>query len=82
MPTGKGSIHELADDLSVYVWLLLISNNKKNGKCLDIGLRVKHRSSLIVKLKAIKYKEDILSYLSSYTIFIFLAQYFLLPVKY
>ena len=62
--------------------LLLMSNGGENDKCSDITFRVKRRGSLIVRLKAIKYKKDILSYLSSYTIFIFFAQYFVPLVKY
>ena len=45
-------------------------------------LRAKRRYKLIVRLKAIKYKEDILCYLSSYTSPIFIAQYLVSLVVY
>ena len=64
------------------MWLLLMSNGGENDRCSDVTLRVKCRGSLIIRLKAIKYKEDILSYLSSYIIFIFLAQYLVFLVEY
>ena len=48
---------------------------EESDRCVDITLRVKRRGWLIVRLKAIKSKEDLLSYLSSYISLIFLAQY-------
>lgn len=45
-------------------------------------LKSKHIDSLIVRLKAIEYKENILSYLSSSTSRIFLVQYFITFVEY
>ena len=71
-----------ADGQPVFVCLLLMSNGKENNRWSDVTLWVKHRGSLIIKLKAIKYKEDILSYLSSYTSLIFFAQYLVTLVKY
>ena len=41
-----------------------LMNNK--DRCLGIILQVKHRSQLIVRLKAIESKEDTFNYLSSY----------------
>ncbi len=40
----------------------------QEGKCFyqDNSLRVKHRYRFVVRLKAIKYKEDTLYYLCSY----------------
>ena len=59
-----------------------MSNERENDRYLDVTLRVKRRGSLIVRLKAIESKEDILSYLSSYTSLIFLAQYLVPLVEY
>lgn len=48
----------------------------------NITFWVKYWGFFLVRLKTIKYKKDILSYLSSYTSFIFLAQYFISFIEY
>ena len=55
---------------------------EESDRCVDITLWVKRKGWLIVRLKAIESKEDLFSYLSSYTSLIFLAQYLVLLVKY
>lgn len=51
---------------------LYIRSNNENRQ-LDRFFKSKHKDWLIERLKTIKYKEDIFSYLSSYTNFIFFA---------
>ena len=43
-----------------------INEKWERDKCLGITLQVKHKDELIVKLKAIKSKEDIFCYLFFY----------------
>ena len=55
---------------------------EERDRYVDLTLRVKYRGWLIVRLKAIKSKENLLSYLSSYTSPIFLAHYLVPLVEY